>query len=122
MKPLLALIVFAAALSGHEERLNIASVDAPSGVVAGFGFDVTIHGMLPNSCYHFERAEILFDRTTAPPRLDIRAIAHVSEGLCLMVLTPYSAVVHFGPVPAGENVLRFLNADGSSFERRLFVR
>ncbi|MGE0171052.1 hypothetical protein [Nocardioides sp.] len=91
-------------------------------IPGGFGSDsdayVIVSGMFPNSCYRWNRADVKAVSTTVH---EVRSIATVSQTMCLMVLVPYSKEVSLGRLQPGEHTLRFMNGDGTHFEKTLVV-
>lgn len=97
--------------------VNINSVTIPS------GFDnssptAVISGIFPNSCYSWDKAEVTnVDRMTH----EVRSYANIRQGMCLMVLIPFSEEVSLGKFDRGEHILRFHNGDGTYLEKKLSV-
>jgi len=107
----------ASARRGTDVPVNIASAKIPS------GFDQSdvvaiVSGIYPNSCYSWSRADL--DHKDAYLH-EVKAIAHVTQGACLMVLVPFSEEIHLGAFEKGTHKLRFVNGDGTYFEQNLLV-
>lgn len=88
------------------------------------GFDtradayVVVSGLFPNSCYKWKQADI--KHITAVEH-EITATATVHQGMCLMMLIPFSKDVRLGMLSKGEHLLRFLSGDGTFLERQLVI-
>jgi hypothetical protein len=110
---------FAQELPKTTERVvNISSALIPS------GFDnsepvAIVHGLYPNSCYSWNRADVTHPSATLH---EVRAVANVSRGMCLMVMVPYAEEVPLGRFSAGQHTIRFVNGDGTYQEKALEVR
>lgn len=91
-------------------------------VPGGFGPDsdayVVVNGVFPNSCYRFGRAEVV-DKDKATH--EITSIARVQQGMCLQMLVPYTKEVRLGQLSSGTHTLRFMNGDGTYFERTMEI-
>lgn len=102
----------------HEAILNISEAYVPGGFSSQTDAYVVVSGMFPNSCYRFNHAQVS-DKSSQIH--EVRSYATVSEAMCLMVLVPYQHEVRLGRLPAGEHTLRFINGDGTYFEKSLTV-
>ena len=108
---------FAADRASNRSVVNINSVTIPS----GFDNDApiaVISGLFPNSCYSWDKSEVkTIDKSTQ----EIRSFANIRQGMCLMVIIPFSEEVNLGKLEAGEHTLRFVNGDGTYLEKKLIV-
>lgn len=77
-----------------------------------------LSGTFPNSCYSWNRADVANVSETLH---EIRAIANVRRGMCLMVLVPFSEEVQVGRLSRGTHTLRFMNGDGTYQEQQVIV-
>ena len=97
--------------------VNISAVTIPS------GFDnrepvAVISGLFPNSCYSWDKSEVKnLDVSTH----EVRTYASIRQGMCLMVIIPFSEEVSLGKLEKGEHTLRFVNGDGTYLEKKLTV-
>ena len=101
-----------------EVVIGVSEVYVPGGFSTSTDAYVIVSGMFPNSCYKWARAEV------ATPKAmfhEVQSIATVSQAMCLMVMVPYSKEVNLGRLESGEHTLRFLNGDGTYFEKTLAV-
>lgn len=103
----------------HEVFLHINDVFVPSEKNSAGDSYVIANGMFPNSCYRWNRAEVAHPTDNTHY---VRLAGMVSDGMCLMVLVPYTKEVILGKLPAGEHTLRFINGDETYFERTLTVK
>ena len=101
-----------------ERVVSINSVLLPSGLDNSDPVAV-VSGLFPNSCYSWNRADV-----TNPDAYthEVRAVATVQQGMCLMVLIPYTKEVAIGKLDKGSHTLRFMNGDGTYIEKKLDVQ
>lgn len=97
--------------------VGINDVFIPGGFDSDSDVYVVVSGLFPNSCYRWKEAKVAHDRQEGVHA--VQATASVSQGMCLMVLVPYSKEVQLGKLGAGEHKIRFLNGDGTYMERTL---
>ena len=102
---------------GSEVSVNISTAVLPSGYDPSEPLAI-ISGMFSNSCYRCNRASVSNVTETLH---EVRAIANVQMGMCLMVLIPFSEEVHFGKLSRGTHTLRFMNGDGTYQEKQVVV-
>jgi hypothetical protein len=101
-----------------EVVITVSDVFVPGKVSASEDAKVVVSGMFPNSCYSWSRAEV---REKDQKDYNVRAMAMVSQTMCLMVLVPYTKEINLGHLPPGEHLLRFINGDDTWFEKKLVV-
>ena len=102
----------------REVVVSINDAFIPSGFDTASDAFVVINGLFPNGCYRFRDTAVTHNSVLVH---EVRAMATVSEGMCLMVLVPYSKEVQLGKLAAGEHAIRFMNGDGTYWEKRLTV-
>ena len=121
---LLATVLFsvnsvaAPAPASKEVTIGLSEVFIPGGFSSTTDAYVIVSGMFPNSCYHWTRAEVMH---TSKTQHVVRAIADVAQTMCLMVLVPYQREVNLGRLQSGDHTLRFLNGDGTYFEKTMTI-
>ncbi len=131
MKSLLMLATiatFSFAMSAAAEQVPVPTqkeviVSVTDAYIPG-GFDstsdvfVVVNGIFPNGCYKWSRSNV-----THPGQFthEVRSIASVSQGMCLMVLVPFTKEVHVGQIGAGDHKIRMVNGDGTYLEKDLKV-
>lgn len=98
--------------------MTIQDVYVPGGLSQDADSYVVINGTYPNSCYSWGRSEV---HRSGDFNHEIRAIAKVNQGMCLMVIVPYNHDVRLGKLSSGRHTLKFINGDGTYFERQLIV-
>ncbi|MCX7977564.1 MAG: hypothetical protein N2578_01030 [Bdellovibrionaceae bacterium] len=109
---------WAAGLTEKEVAVGINDVYVPGGFDTSSEVYVVTNGIFPNGCYRWKRAEVNHvDSFTH----EVRTIAGVSQGMCLMVLVPFTKEVRLGKFEAGRHTLRFLNGDGTYLEKTMVV-
>ena len=126
MKKLLIAFVTLASLSlfadeppaQKEVPIGISGVFVPAGFDSKSEAYVVVNGVFPNGCYRWSRAdETRVDDLTH----EIRSMANVTQGMCIMVLVPFQKDIRLGKLAVGKHMLRFMNGDGTFFEKTLSV-
>lgn len=102
----------------QEKIVGINDAYIPSGFDSGSDAYVVISGLFPNGCYRFKEAKV---DHVGPALHEVRALATVSQGMCLMVLVPFSKEVQLGKLEAGNHAVRFVNGDGTYWEKHLVI-
>lgn len=101
-----------------EVQIGINGVYVPGGFDSASDVFVVVNGIFQNGCYKWKRADVTHVDTYSH---EIKSIASVSPGMCLMVLIPFQKEVRLGKFAAGKHVLRFENGDGTYLEKSLIV-
>jgi len=101
-----------------EQVVNISTALIPS------GFDnsspvAIVSGLFPNSCYSWSRADVAHPTAFTH---EVRNMANVQLGMCLMVMVPFAEEVELGRFAPGDHSIRFVNGDGTYLEKTLQVR
>ena len=101
-----------------EVVVSIADAYVPGGFDSTSDVFVVVNGIFPNGCYKWARADV-----THPSQFvhEVRSIANVSQGMCLMVLIPFTKEVHVGQIGAGDHKIRMMNGDGTYLEKDLSI-
>lgn len=115
---LFAFPAFAAEQAPKEVQIAINSVYVPGGFDSASDVFVVVNGLFPNGCYKWSRADV--ENTDAYTH-EIKSVALVNPGMCIMVLVPFQKEVQLGKFSAGKHTLRFLNGDGTYLEKSLIV-
>jgi len=135
MKSILLTIPFALAVSAYslpkvpmgeprtvEQVLNISNVFV-SDKMDKEDASVVVSGHFPNSCYSWSRATV---NENADERSEsahvIRTYANVQQGMCLMVLTPFTKEIELGALSNGEHTVKVMNGDGTYQQLTIDVR
>lgn len=77
-----------------------------------------VNGLFPNSCYSFNRIAVEHADKFVHK---VRVYANVTQGVCLMVLSPYTMEGDLGMLPRGSHRIIFVAGDGTSFDKTLQV-
>jgi len=111
---------FAAFGSVQEEKEVVVSVSdalVPSSVKANTeNVRAVISGMFPNGCYRYNRSDVQTDSKNNIS--EVKTYATVSQGMCLMVLVPFTKEVQLGTFDKGMHKVRFINGDGTYMEKQ----
>jgi hypothetical protein len=128
MKGVLAILMSAIAMSLTVQANDMpASKDvviAVNDIFVPAGFDsssdayVVASGIFPNGCYKWKGANV---KNVTTYEHEITSVASVSQGMCLMVLVPFSKDIRLGKIASGKHTLRFLSGDGTFLEKELTV-
>jgi hypothetical protein len=102
----------------RQQVVSINDAYIPSGFDSGSDAFVVINGLFPNSCYRYQDAKV---DHVGPALHEVRAYAQVTEGICLMVLVPFSKEVQLGKLASGEHTIRFVNGDGTHWEKKMQI-
>lgn len=128
MKKFFLFIILAGIVAGandsQAEKTREVTVAVNDAYIPG-GFDsntdayAVVNGLFPNGCYALNRAETatLKDGFTH----EVRTIASVSEGMCIMVLVPFTKEVSLGKLSTGEHAVRFVSGDGTYMEKKVVI-
>lgn len=104
--------------SAKEVDISISDAFIPGGFDSDADSYVVVNGVYPNGCYRWLRSEVTNNDNF---NHDIKAVASVSQGLCIMVLVPFNHDVHLGKLASGEHTLKFLNGDGTYLQKTLKI-
>lgn len=106
--------------AGDERQVPVGFSDAyiPSGFDSNSDTFVVASGIFPNGCYRWSEAEVSHSGTNVH---EIRATANVSQGMCMMVLVPFTKEIHLGKLSVGNHAVRLINGDGTYIEKRLNI-
>lgn len=126
MKNLLIALMTIVSLTVHAEEqpatkevaVGISGVFVPGGFDSNSDAYVVANGVFPNGCYRWSRSET--NRVDSNTH-EIRSMATVTQGMCIMVLVPFQKDIRLGKLSAGKHTLRFLNGDGTYFEKALTI-
>ncbi len=102
----------------REVNVGVASVFVPSGFDSRSDVNVVASGMFPNTCYRWSRAEVA---KGANDVLEVYTKAKVHDGMCLMMLVPFTNEVSLGRLGSGEHVVHFMGGDGTYLEKKIVI-
>jgi len=116
----LGATAWAAESTPQEKEVVIGVNDAyiPGGFDSTSDVFVVVNGIFPNGCYRWARADVTHP---SPTIHEVRSIAKVSQGMCLMVLVPFTKEVRIGQIGAGNHKIRMMNGDGTYLEKDLNI-
>lgn len=129
MKSLISVLILIASVSTHASAalprpaskdvvIGISEVYVPENTSSASDAQVVVSGMFPNSCYSWKHATVT---NTTPLEHEVKSIAEVAQAMCLMVMVPFQKEVHLGKLISGSHTLRFMNGDGTYFERTMRI-
>lgn len=102
----------------REVVVGVSDAFVPGGFDSEADAYVVVSGIFQNGCYSWKRGDVT---NKSEFEHEIRSIATVSQGMCLMVLIPFQKEVKLGKLPSGKHALRFMNGDGTYMEKSLVV-
>lgn len=120
---ILATATSFASTQGTDPEVRDVVIGVNDAYIPG-GFDsdadayVVVSGLFPNGCYKWKGAQV---KNTSAYVHNITSIASVSQGMCLMVLVPFTKDVKLGKLASGAHTLRFVSGDGTYLEKQLLV-
>ncbi len=111
--------VQAAGESPQEKEVVISLSDAyvPGGFDSNSDSYVIANGLFPNGCYRWKRSEVSHNGNIH----EVKSVASVSQGMCIMVLVPFTKEVRLGKLDSGNHTVRFVNGDGTFMEKQLVI-
>lgn len=98
--------------------ISVSDVFIPGGFDSEADAFVVASGMFPNGCYRWKGSEV---KNVDAMTHEVQSTATVNQGMCIMVLVPFSKEIRLGKLQTGNHTLRFLNGDGTFLERTLQV-
>ncbi|MCB9025250.1 MAG: hypothetical protein H6625_02960 [Bdellovibrionaceae bacterium] len=112
----------AATQDQEEKEVQVSINDAlvPASVKVGSEVKAVISGLFNNGCYRYSRSSV--DHDTANDIHEVSTYAQVSQGMCIMVLVPFTREVELGSFTKGEHRVRFVNGDGTYMEKRIIAQ
>lgn len=107
-----------AAPTTKEVAIGLTDVYVPGGFDSDADTYVVASGLFPNACYTWNRAEVKHVDTF---NHEVRTFAHVSQGMCIMVLVPFTKEIRLGKLASGDHSLKFLGGDGTYIEKVMHI-
>ena len=105
-------------LPPREVVIGLNDVYVPAGFDSEADSYVIVNGIFPNGCYRWSSAEVKNDGQF---NHEVKSKAMVSQGMCIMVLIPFTKEVRLGKLASGEHKLKFVNGDGTWIEKTMKV-
>ncbi len=106
-----------------EEKEIIASINdalLPTTVEANTEVSTVLSGLFPNGCYRYKQSSVKHDHANKVH--EVQTTALVSQGMCIMVLVPFTKEVALGKFEAGAHRVRYMNGDGTYMEKRVVAK
>jgi len=101
-----------------EVQVGISDAFVPGGFDSDADAYVVASGVFPNGCYRWSKAEVAHVDTF---NHEIKSMANVEQGMCIMVLVPFTKEIRLGKLSTGKHALRFVNSDGTYLQKTLVV-
>lgn len=81
--------------------------------------ELLVQGMFPNGCHKWAKSEVehLDDFTH-----QVRGISRVTQGMCIMVMVPFTKEVDLGVLKPGRHKVEVINGDGTTFEKEFVLQ
>lgn len=102
----------------NEVVVSVNDAYIPSGFDSGSDAFVVVNGLFPNTCYQWKEAVV---NNVTDTQHEIRSMAKVHQGLCMMMLVPFTREIQIGKLQKGNHTLRFMNGDGTYLEKQMVV-
>jgi len=99
--------------------IGVNEVYIPGGLVANSDILVVASGLFPNGCYRWKGATV---HHSDDFNHEVQAYATVSQGMCIMVLVPFTKEIPLGKLVKGEHTLKFLNGDGTYLLKTMTIQ
>lgn len=103
-----------AAPATKDVAIGLNEVYVPGGFDSSADAYVVASGLFPNGCYTWKGADVKHIDTY---NHEIQSFATVSQGMCIMVLVPFSKEIRIGKLASGTHNLKFLNGDGTYLKK-----
>lgn len=121
----LVAVVFAVSMTAKADQqqykdvqIGISDAFVPGGFDSDADAYVVASGIFPNGCYRWKNADVNHvDSYTH----EIKSTASVSQGMCIMVMVPFTKEIRLGKLQTGKHALKFLNGDGTYLEKTMQV-
>lgn len=102
----------------REQAVGLSDAYIPSGFDSKSDAFVVVSGIFPSGCYNWKGAKV---EHVGPLLHEVRSYANVFEGICIMVMVPFQKEIQLGKLATGDHSIRFLNGDGTYFEKHLNI-
>ena len=81
--------------------------------------ELLLQGMFPNGCHTWMKSEVEhLDEFTHR----VRGVSKVKQGMCIMVMVPFTKEVDLGVLKPGTHKVEVINGDGTSIEKEFVLR
>ncbi|MBC7370914.1 MAG: hypothetical protein H7326_05070 [Bdellovibrionaceae bacterium] len=99
-------------------NIGVNDVYVPGGFDSHADSYVIANGLFPNGCYKWKTANVNHVDTFTH---EVQPVATVSQGMCIMVLVPFSKEIRLGKLATGTHTLKFLNGDGTYLQKSMSI-
>ena len=106
-------------LPARQVSIPINEAFIPAGFDSQSDAYVVASGIFPNGCYQWDRAEVSHDPKDKTHT--VKAFASVSQGMCIMVLVPFTKEISLGQLESGKHTIRFHSDDGTYMEKQMEI-
>ncbi len=113
-----AFLNMAKAAESRVVQIGVNDVYVPAGFDRSADVYAVASGVFPNGCYEWSHAEVIH---TSNFSHEVRLLANVSQGMCIMVLVPFSQEVKLGKFEQGKHALKFVNGDGTYIQKNIDI-
>lgn len=107
-----------AAPATKDVAIGLNDVYVPGGFDSHADAYVIANGLFPNGCYRWKGADVKHVDTF---NHEVQSYATVSQGMCIMVLVPFTKEIRIGKLNPGQHTLKFLNGDSTYLQKTLNV-
>lgn len=111
-------VLAAPAPATKDVAIGFNDVYVPGGFDPGADAYVIASGLFPNGCYSWKRADVNHIDTFTH---EIQSFASVSQGMCIMVLVPFTKEIRLGKLSSGTHTLKFLSGDGTYLQKTMLI-
>lgn len=108
----------ASSLHVSEVIVSVSDAYIPSGFDSASDAFVVVNGLFPNTCYSWKEAVI---NNLSDTEHEIRSVARVRPGICMMMLVPFQHEVQLGRLVRGKHMLRFVSGDGTYVQKQMTI-
>ena len=108
----------AATPTTKDVAIGFNDVYVPGGFDSTADAYVIASGIFPNGCYSWKGADVSHVDTF---NHEIQSYASVSQGMCIMVLIPFTKEIRIGKLSSGTHTLKFLSGDGTYLQKTLSI-
>lgn len=108
----------ATSLVTKDVTIGLNDVYVPGGFDSEADAYVVASGIFPNGCYKWKEADVKHVDTF---NHEVQSVASVSQGMCIMVMIPFTKEIRLGKMASGSHSLKFINGDGTYLSKTLVV-
>ncbi len=101
----------------REVVVSLSDAYIPGGFDSETDAYVVANGLFPNGCYKWKGAQV----KSVGLVHEVKSTAAVSQGMCIMVLVPFTKEIHLGKLEVGKHTIRFVNGDGTYMEKTMLI-